>query len=191
MESASPHAVLLLIDFQKGFDDPKWGARNNPQAEENARLLLNAWRKMKKPVIHVRHLSLTNGSVFQEGSPGSQLKEIVAPRNGEPVIEKNVNSAFIGTDLEKRLRDNGFDTLVITGLTTPHCVSTTTRMAGNLGFKVFFVADAVAAFDLIGHDGKLYKAEDVHNVSLATLHDEFATIIDTQSVLDALELSKD
>ena len=186
MKSELQNAVLLLIDFQKGFDDPKWGARNNPQAEDNAGRLLEVWRKQKQAVIHIQHHSLTEGSVFQAGSIGSQLKDTVRPQEEEPVINKNVNSAFIGTDLEKRLRDQGFDTLVIAGLTTPHCVSTTTRMAGNLGFKTYLVADATAAFDLTGHDGVLHKAEDIHAVSLATLHEEFATVIDTQTVLAML-----
>ncbi|HEY0428605.1 MAG TPA: cysteine hydrolase family protein [Pyrinomonadaceae bacterium] len=187
MKSVLQNAVLLLIDIQKGFDDPKWGARNNPQAEDNAGLLLSAWRRQKKPVIHIQHQSLIEGSVFQAGAVGSELKDVVRPNEGESVITKNVNSAFIGTDLEQRLRESGYDTLIIAGMTTPHCVSTTTRMAGNLGFKAYLVADATAAFDLTGHDGVLHKAEIVHAVSLATLNEEFATVIDTETVLAMLD----
>lgn len=84
-------------------------------------------------------------------------KAEVKPQDGEPLLQKHVNCAFIGTDLEQRLRAHGYDTLVIVGLTTPHCVSTTTRMAGNLGFRAFIVADATAAFDLVGHDGRHYR----------------------------------
>ena len=102
------------------------------------------------------------------------------------LFQKHVNSAFIGTDLECQLREHGYETLVIVGLTTPHCVSTTTRMAGNLGFNVYLVADATAAFEMKGHDGKQYTAEEIHAVSLATLNAEFAAVIETETLLSKL-----
>lgn len=109
------------------------------------------------------------------------------PLNRTPVIQKNVNSAFIGTDLEARLRQNGLKTLVFAGLTTDHCVSTTARMAGNLGFDAYVVSDATATFDRVGHDGKHYGAEEVHAISLASLHEEFATVVDTEGLLKRLK----
>lgn len=190
MKNLPKNAVLILIDIQKGFDSPKWGNRNNLQAEENAARLLEAWRQTKRPIAFIQHLSLFEDSPLRGGTEGSEIKEIVRPQDSEPVFQKHVNSAFIGTDLESWLRENGYQTLVITGLTTPHCVSTTTRMAGNFGFETYLVSDAVAAFDLTGHDGKLYKAEDIHNVSLATLNDEFATIVETDEMLAALDFAK-
>ena len=186
MQSLPQDAVLVIVDVQKGFDDPKWGGRNNPQAEQHIARLLQAWRQSQRPVIHVQHLSSNPNSPFHPNSPGSQIKEIVKPDAGEPIIQKHVNSAFIGTNLEQILREHDYHTLVITGLTTPHCVSTTTRMAGNLGFQTFIVSDATAAFDITGHNGKLYPAEEAHAVSLATLHQEFATVVDSETVIGAL-----
>ncbi len=180
-------AVLLVVDVQKGFDDPIWGRRNNPAAEENISRLLRAWRRTARPVFYIQHLSCRPDSPLRSGSAGSEIKEVVGPAAGEPVISKQVNSAFIGTDLEERLRQSGLQTLVITGLTTPHCVSTTARMASNLGFTTYVVSDATAAFDQVGHDGKLYRAEDLHDTSLAALHEEFATIIETESLLAQCE----
>lgn len=186
MQELPQSAALIIIDVQKGFDDPKWGQRNNPQAEYNAARLLAAWRRSGRPVLHIQHLSQSLNSPLRAGSSGSEIKDMVRPRAGEPVIQKQVNSAFIGTDLEDRLRASECDTLVIVGLTTPHCVSTTTRMAGNLGFRTYLVSDATAAFDLVGHDGQRYKAEDIHALSLATLHQEFATVVDTATMLTIL-----
>ena len=178
--------ALVLIDVQKGFDDPSWGPRNNSQAEENMARLLKAWRATSRPVFYIQHLSRHPDSPLRAAQVGNEIKEIVTPAAGEPIIRKDVNSAFIGTDLEARLRRANLQTLVIAGLTTAHCVSTTARMAGNLGFETYVVADATASFDLIGHDGKLYTAEAVHALSLATLHREFATIIETRDALRLL-----
>lgn len=184
----SRNTALIIIDVQKGFDDPVWGTRNNPDAESNIAALLEAWRNSGRPIIHIQHNSLNTNSPLHPDSPGNAIKEIVKPGVGERVITKSVNSAFIGTGLEEYLRDKGYETLVITGLTTNHCVSTTARMAANLGFKTYVVSDAVAAFDLIDHIGKHYTAEEIHDISLANLHDEFAEILDSQSVLADLEL---
>ncbi|MCA1593003.1 MAG: cysteine hydrolase [Acidobacteria bacterium] len=179
-------AALLVIDVQKGFDAPGRGRRNNPGAEENIVRLLAAWRDAARPIIYVQHLSKNPASPFRPGQDGCEIKELVRPQPGEPVIQKRVNCAFIGTDLESRLRENNLYTLVITGLSTPHCVSTTARMAGDLGFKTYVVSDATAAFDLPGPDGKTYDAEEIHNLSLVALHDEFAEIIETASLLEQL-----
>lgn len=102
------------------------------------------------------------------------------------MISKNVNSAFIGTDLEERLRRAEISEVVITGITTDHCVSTTARMAGNLGFKTFVVSDATAAHDRVGIHGKRYNARLIHETSLASLSGEFAEVVDSKELLKRL-----
>jgi nicotinamidase-related amidase len=179
-------ATLLLIDFQRGFLDPRWGRRNNPDAEERAEALLHAWRAHARPVVHVRHMSTEPLSPLRPGQPGNAFLREVAPAEGEPVVEKRVNSAFIGTSLESDLRRAGCRALVIAGLTTNHCVSTTARMAGNLGFHTWVVSNATAAFDRTGPDGVRHPAELVHAMALSDLHGEFATVIDSGSALASL-----
>ena len=181
--------ALIIIDVQNGFDDSSWGPRNNPGAEAVIARLLGAWREAERPIIHVQHLSRNPASPLAPGQKGVDIKAAVAPRGGEPVITKHVNSAFIGTDLEDRLRRAGIKNLVITGLCTDHCVSTTARMAANLGFGVTIPADAAATFDRTAYDGKVFRAEEIHRTALASLHGEFATVVGSESLL-AARLSK-
>ncbi|MEO8295275.1 MAG: cysteine hydrolase family protein [Gemmatimonadota bacterium] len=176
-------AALILIDFQQGMDDPSLGPRNNPDAECNAARMLAEWRRAGRPLIHVQHMSTESNSVFRPGRAGNALKPIVAPQPGETLIQKTVSSAFIGTDLEQRLRSAGIDTLIFAGMQTDLCVSSTARMAGNLGFTVYVVNDATATFDRPGVGGQVYSAALVHDVTLASLHNEFATVVMTSDIL--------
>ena len=185
MPALSAQPPLVLIDVQQGFDNPYWGRRNNPGAEQIMHRLLRAWRHLGWPVVHVQHLSRERKSPLRPGQPGCELKELVRPLAGESVVQKSVNSAFIGTDLETRLRALG-SSVVLVGLTTDHCVSTSARMAANLGFNTYLVADATATFDRKGPDGRLYSAEEIHAVSLASLHGEFATVLGSGELLDML-----
>jgi nicotinamidase-related amidase len=184
-----PDAALIVIDVQQGFSDPTWGVRNNPDAEQKIAALLDAWRHTGRPVFHIQHLSSSESSPLHPRSPGSAIQEIVRPLENEPVLQKHVNSAFIGTPLEDSLRRRDIRTLVMVGLTTPHCVSTSARMAANLGFEVYLPGDAIAAFAMAGPDGTLYSADEIHNVSLATLHGEFATVVDSETLLAAAHQS--
>jgi nicotinamidase-related amidase len=180
------NSALIVIDVQKAFDHPRWGRRNNPDAEANVASLLNGWRRSGRPIIHIQHKNTTPGRLFSEGEPGFEVKPEAAPNDGEPVLYKHVNSAFIGTDLEQRLRAQGIETVVICGITTDHCVSTTTRMAGNLDFAAVIVSDATATFERTGPDGRYWSAEDMHDTALASLNQEFAEVETTDTLLGTL-----
>lgn len=183
MQQLPQSAALIVVDVQEGLADPGHGERNNPQAESNIARLLAAWRNSGRPVRHVVHDSTEPESQLRPGLPGNAIQAAAAPTAAEPVYRKSVNSAFIGTSLESDLREQGIDTLVIVGLTTNHCVSTTARMAGNLGFATLVVSDATAAFARSALDGSVRPAEAVHSGALSDLHEEFATVVDTAEVL--------
>lgn len=175
--------ALIPIDMQQAFD---LLASSNPAAEANGLRLLSAWRDAGLPLIHVRHDSVQPGSPFTPGQPGNALRPGFMPMGAEPLVSKSVNAAFIGTDLDLRLRRLGVGQVVLFGMTTDMCVSTSARVAANLGYRTVVVGDATACFDLVDVDGEAIAARDLHRAHLATLHAEFATVVGTDAVVAAL-----
>ncbi|MET4728780.1 nicotinamidase-related amidase [Lysobacter enzymogenes] len=182
-----PSSIALIpIDVQRGFDYPPWGRRNNLHMERNGQRLLAAWRERGWPLIHVRHDSVQAGSTLRPDHPGNAFRDGFEPRASEAVVSKSVNSAFIGTDLDLRLRRLGVDTVIVFGVSTDMCVSTTARMASNLGYRTIVVADACFCFDLDDGAGGTLAAEAISAAHLATLRAEFAQVMDTSELLAAL-----
>lgn len=173
--------TLLVIDVQQAFDDPAWGERNNPDAETHVGELLAVWRELGAPVVHVRHESGSPSGLFRRGTTAFEFKPEAQPLPGEVVLDKQVNSAFIGTGLHEHLLNTGADHVVIVGLTTDHCCSTTARMASNLGFETWFVSDATATHARAGFD-----AETMHRTALASLDGEFARVMTTAEAITRL-----
>jgi nicotinamidase-related amidase len=169
--------------MQEGFNDPFWGKCNNLSLEDNVARILAHWRKHERPIFHVQHLSRNPKSPLNPKHPGVEFMACAKPMSHEAVTQKNVNSCFIGTDLEDRLKRHGITDLVFVGIASDHCVSTSTRMAANLGFNCYIVSDATTSFDRTDQNGRTYPGDLVHAVSLASLHGEFATVVDTSILL--------
>ncbi len=182
----SQNTALLIIDFQKAIDHPSWGERNNWEAEKNVAALLRGWRVSGRPVYHIRHDSVESASHYRPGQPGHDFKPEAQPLADETVIGKRSNSAFIGTDLEARLRAAGQTQLVIAGVITNNCVEATVRMAGNLGFDAFLVEDACFTFGRKDWNGRFCTAAEVHAMSLANVDGEYCAVTRTAAVLGAL-----
>lgn len=180
--------VLICVDLQQGFqEEAYWGAnRNNKDAEEISSRIIAYWREMDHEIIHVRHSSSNPASKLHKNASGFAFHPLCQPIEGEMVLTKSVNSAFIGTPLKEMLDKKNHRNLVIIGLTTDHCVSTTTRMAANYDFNTFLVADATATFDKIGVKNEVYNSELIHQTALASLKDEFATIVTSDELLLSL-----
>ena len=180
--------ALLLIDVQKGVNDTAYyggptGRRNNLGAEDNMCSILIEWRKAGRQVAFTKHDSREENSPLKLGLESGQQLEGLETTDDDIVIEKDVNSGFIGTSLELDLRRAGIQRLVAVGFFTNVCVETTVRMAGNMGFDTYLVHDACATMNSVGHDGTDYDPDLVHNMAIASLHGEFCTAITTKDAL--------
>ncbi len=176
-------AVLLPVDMQRAFDYPPWPRRWNDEVDVNGLALLSAWRQAARPIIHVRHDSVQPGSTLASGAPGNAFRSGFEPLDGEPSVSKSVNSAFIGTELDEKLKQLGAKHVVVFGISTDMCVSTTVRMGANLGWDMILVPDACDCFDLPdpGIDDWIC-ARDVQRVHVATLAFEFCRILSTAEI---------
>jgi nicotinamidase-related amidase len=167
--------ALVVVDVQKAFDDADyWGARNNPDCEANVATLIGAWRDAGRPIVFVRH---------EFESHPWDFKDVVS---GEPdlLVTKTVNSAFYGEpDLDAWLRGRGLDGIVVCGITTDHCVETTVRMGGNLGYEVLLPLDATHTFDRVGPDGTAMTADELARATATSLHEEFARVVRTADLV--------
>jgi nicotinamidase-related amidase len=174
-----PNAALIVIDVQSGFDDPKWGRRANPAAEENIGRLISAWTATGRPVVRVRHASPTSGSPLAAEAPGHAYKPVVADLEPALEIVKSVHSSFYGTpDLHAWLTGSGIRQVVICGIQTNRCCETTARMASDLGYEMLYALDATYTFD----EGD-FSAEQIMAVTAVNLHGHFGRVADTSELL--------
>ena len=180
--------ALILVDIQKAFLEKDYPGliRNNEHAEFICGKILKKWRTLDLPIIHVRHSSNNAESKLHKSRPGFEFNDYVTPLETEMVLTKEVNSAFIGTNLENILIKSHIDTLVIVGMTTNHCISTTVRMSGNLGFDTYLISDSTACYNTKGMNGEIIDCNTIYNSALASLQEEFATVIDSKELFDIL-----
>ena len=178
-------AVLLPIDMQQAFDAPPWPRRWNNAVDANGLALLEKWRNAGRPIVHVRHDSVAEGSSLAPGTDGNRFRPGFEPRAGEALVTKSVNSAFIGTDLDLRLRRLGARHVVAFGISTDMCVSTTVRTGANTGWDMVLVADACDCFDLPDGRGGAISAEAIQAAHVATLGFEFCQLLSTGDALNS------
>jgi nicotinamidase-related amidase len=176
--------ALVVVDVQKGFDDSRWGDRNNPDCERNIGRLIAAWRDHGWPVVFVRHDSASIGSPLAPGTKGNQFKDVV---KGKPdlLVTKSVHSAFHGSpDLGGWLKENGITGIAVCGIQTNMCCETTARVGSDLGFDLMFVLDATHTFDIVGPNRHVYRAREIARYTAVTLDANFGQVVSTSDLVD-------
>lgn len=164
--------ALLVVDMIRGFTDPACplGCDCPDVVAANAQLL-KEFRQRGLPVIFttVVYHTTDQARVFRERinalnvlTPDSdwvKVDERLAPAPGELLLEKQWASAFHKTDLDERLRAQGIDSLVVTGLTTSGCVRATVVDGLQYDYPVFVPREAVGDRNAQAHEANLF---DMH-----------------------------
>jgi nicotinamidase-related amidase len=174
---------LLVIDIQRDyFPGGAYPLVEPEAAAENARHVLELFRGQHLPIVHMQHLWDEPGATFMRpGTDGVEIHPLVAPADGETVLQKSEPNSFMGTSLESELRDRDVDELVVVGMMTSMCVDSTTRAAVDLGFSVTVVHDACAAPDLAFGD-QAVPGQTVHTAFIAAIADGYATVVGASEV---------
>ncbi|WP_086967563.1 cysteine hydrolase family protein [Vibrio coralliirubri] len=167
------NTALLLIDFQNdyfpSYEGAKWALSETEKAAEKGVQLLQAFRDKQLPVVHVRHEFPTNEApFFLPGSDGAQIHNSVAPLEGEPVIVKHQINSFRDTELNKVLKDQGIEKLIIVGAMSHMCIDAVTRAATDLGYECHVAHDACTTLDM-EFNGIKVPAAHVHAAFMAAL----------------------
>ena len=169
---------LLIIDIQRDYFPRGAYPLVAPEAAAGAAArALAEFRRVGEPVVHVRHVWDSPEATFMRpGTDGVEIHPLVAPVDGERVIEKSEPNAFLGTMLEQQLRSADVDQLFVVGMMSSMCVDATVRAASDLGFRPTVIHDACAAPDLRFGDTEVGGSQ-VHAAFMASLADGYAEVI--------------
>ena len=179
---------LVILDVQDAIDRPNWDGKNNPGYLAVIQRLLALWRSNGWPVLHVKHDERTPTSSYYVHGPWNGIKKDVAPIEGETVIIKQENCAFIGTELDAILTKMRVKRLVLTGVVIHNSMDATVRAGKALGYSIVLPSDATTAVPVVGPHGKSWDATTVHELTLAILGDEYADVMSSDEVLAQLTL---
>lgn len=170
--------ALILIDIQNDyFPGGNMELIGIENAANNARQLLNKFRKTKSPVFHIQHVSIRpNATFFIPNTNGVKINDYVKPNADETIIVKHYPNSFRDTDLHEKLKQGGIEKLIICGAMSHMCIDTTVRVAFDLGYKCVVIFDACATKDLSIHNTHV-PAEQVHAAYMAGLNGIFSKVV--------------
>ena len=180
--------AVIVVDFQLAFTR---GALAGDFPEDALRAtagICAAARAIGAPVLYTvcaYRADLSDAGPFgikcpglvacERGTDGCRMDPLVAPAEGDVVLEKQQPSAFFGTDLHARLVAREVDTVIVCGTTTSGCVRATAVDGMSLGYRVVVPIEAVAD-----------RARAPHDQALFDLGHKYADVVPARDVLAAL-----
>lgn len=198
-------AALVIVDMQNCFvADSPIAAPLGAQVAQRLNRLAAACRQAGIAVIWTRHVVRPDGSntgllgemippvaggIINEDAPTAALHSLMDVRPGDVIVGKPRFGSFHGTDLELILRSRGIDTIILGGINTNVCVDTTAREAAVREFRVLFLRDGTANFDL--PDGGLgpASAEELQRTACAIMAFGFAEVVSVDEAFSRIPVA--
>jgi nicotinamidase-related amidase len=175
--------ALVVIDIQREyFEGGKLYLPDGQPALMRAKKLVAFADAQRIPVFHVQHVGPAGGPLFARDGAGVEFHHEIMPAPHHRVVQKTSPSSFVGTDLDELLKARGIQTLLICGLMTHMCVSTTARDARPRGYRAIVAGDACATRDIDGWDGGVVAHAALHRAALTAVSDSFAEVMSTEQV---------
>ena len=177
--------ALLIIDVQPSFlHAPYWTATGVEPFRFALQKLDAGCRAAGVPVVHIFHVD--------DDVPFRADSGLIRPMDwltGDPTVQfiKHVHNAFTDTGLDRWLRRQGVQRLIISGIRTEQCCETTARVASDLGYAVDFVSEATLTFPMThAGTGQAFSAQDIVTRTELVLADRFARIVSVDTCLSSL-----
>ncbi|WP_223619871.1 cysteine hydrolase family protein [Lysobacter sp. ESA13C] len=185
--SNSRKRALVVIDVQNDYFADGLPIEYPPVAKTlpNIGRAMDAARAAGAPVVVVQNTAPAGSPVFDKGTPGWELNDVVASRPRDHYIEKNFPSVFTGTDFKQWIERNGIDTLSVIGYMTHNCDASTVFEAAHLNLNVEFLHDASGSLSYENSAGYA-SAEEIHRVFSVVFQSRFAAVLSTDEWIDAL-----
>jgi nicotinamidase-related amidase len=179
--------ALLVIDVQNEyFPGGALPVTHPPDSLKRITDAMDGAAEAGIPIVIIQHgTDNPEAKAFRKGTPGWRIKGEVEVRKRAAVIEKTLPGSFTGTNLEAWMKENGVDTLVISGYMTQMCCDTTARQAVHLGYGVEFLSDATGTLDFSNEAGTV-KAEELHRAILVTQQNRFSKVLSTDAWIESL-----
>lgn len=179
--------ALIVVDVQNEYVSGALRITYPALSESLANIAaaMDAAAALEIPIVVVQQVAPETSPIFAKGSPGSFLHEVVAGRPHDHLVEKQMPSAFVGTDLAQWLDERDVDTVVIAGFMTQNCDESTARDALHRGLSVEFLSDATGTLAMANQAGTI-SAEQLHRAVLIVLQSRFAAVCTTREWVDAV-----
>jgi len=200
--------AVIVVDMQNCFvENSPFAAPGGIEVLHRLNKVVDQYRSGGASIIFTRHVMRNDGSnigimatclppvkqgVINEDRPSSALHTKLNVRPSDVILLKPRFGSFESTDLELVLRQRGIDTVVIGGIATNVCCDTTAREANQRDFKVIFLKDGTATFDLPDVAGMgPVSAADVQKAICTTLAFAFAEVLSCDEAIEKLRRVRD
>ncbi len=180
--------ALIVIDVQNDYIGGNVPIEYPPVGHSLANIsrAMDAAKEASIPVVVIQNILPETMPIMARGTYGAELHSSITERGWDHYVLKDLPSAFANTGLEEWLRNNGIDTITVTGYMTHNCDMSTVIDGLHIGFTVELLSDATGSLPYANRAGSA-TAEEIHRVMTVVMQARFASVMTTDEWLTAIK----